>query len=148
MGAVAFGLVVGYLLYANDSFPAQREPFVNYAVVQSASFNGTEIAFRVVWQNASALPLYAQVNSPSSDAANTPVCDVGLSSVTSGQSIFMPFSISPTSASLSNVNLAIAVRAIATGTEFTVVYNVHSISVTNGNIVPSDISCQQPAVVE
>ena len=148
VGAVAFGLVVGYLLYVNDSFPAQREPFGNYAVVQSTSFNGTEIAFRIVWQNATALPLYAQVNSPSSDAANTPVCDVGLTSVSSGQSIFMPFTISPTSASLSNVNLAIAVRVPATGTEFTVVYNVPSILATNGNIVPSDISCQQPAAIE
>lgn len=147
-GAVVFGLYLGYLAYANDSFPAKQEPFASYAHVVSETFNGTEFAFNVQWDNASALPLYAQLNSPSTDAANTPVCDVGLSSVTSGQTLFMPFTITPASATLQNVDLSIAVRSMATGSEFTIVYNVASISATNTPITPSDISCTQPLGVE
>ena len=148
VGTVAFGLFVGYLAYANDSFPAQTKPFGNYAQVESSAFNGTEIAFKVTWENDSALPLYAQLTSPSSDAANTPVCGVGLTTVSSGQSIFMPFTISPTSATLSDVHLTIAVKALATGSEFTIVYTLQTISVNGAAIIPSNISCQQPAVVE
>ena len=147
-GAVAFGLFIGYLAYANDSFPSQTKPFGNYASVESSIFNGTEIAYRITWENGSAVPLYAQLTSPSTDAANTPVCDVGLASVSSGQSLFMPFTISPTSATLSNVHLSIAVKSLATGSEFTIVYSIQSISATNATITPSNISCQQPSVVE
>jgi hypothetical protein len=148
VGAVAFGLFVGYLAYVNDSFPSQTRPFADYAQVESATFNGTEIAFRITWENSSALPLFAQLTSPSSDAANTPVCDVGLSSVSSGQSIFMPFAISPTSATLSNVHLSIAVRPLPTGSDFTIVYQLQSIAATGAIITPSNISCQQPAAIE
>lgn len=147
-GAVAFGGLIAYLAYANDSFPSQKEPFQDYAQVASYSFNGTEIAFHLTWENGSATPLYSQLNSPSSDAANTPVCDIGLQSASPGQDIFLPFNISPTSATLSNVNLYIAVRAVATGAEFTIVYNLASVPATNASIVPSDIACQQPAPVE
>jgi hypothetical protein len=148
VGAVAFGLYIGYLAYANDSFPTQTRPFGDYAAVTSSSFNGTEFAFNITWNNASAIPLYAQLTSPATDAANTPVCEIGLASVTRGQSIFMPFTISPPSAALSNVDLSIAVKATATGSEFTIVYNVPGVNATNTPITPSDISCQQPLGAE
>jgi hypothetical protein len=143
-GAVVFGLYIGYLALANDSFPTQVKPFANYAEVASESFNGTEFAFNLTWNNASALPLYVQLTSPATDAANTPVCQVGLSKIAAGQSIFMPFTISPASATLSNVDLSIAVKSIANGNEFTISYNVASVSATNSPITPSNISCQQP----
>ena len=144
VGAVAFGVYVGYLAWANDSFPAQERPFGEYASVVSSSFNGTEFAFRVQWVNASYLPLYAQLTSPATDAANTPVCGTGLTSVQGGQTIFMPFSISPPSATLSNVNLSIAVRPVGGGGDFTIVYNVAGVSASNLPITPSNVSCQQP----
>ena len=147
-GAVAFGLFVGYLAYANDSFPAQTRPFGDYANVTSSTFNGTEFAFSITWQNDSAVPLYAQLSSPDTDAANTPVCDLGLSTVSIGQSIFMPFSITPASASLSNVQLRIAVNATATGEEFTIVHTFPSVPATNGVITPSNISCSQGPAIE
>ena len=147
-GAVAFGLYIGYLAYANDSFPTRTETFSSYANVTTYSFNGTEFAFTLAWQNQSALPLYAQLTSPATDAANTPVCGVGLSNVTKGQIIFMPFTISPESPTISNVDLSIAVRPLAGGAEFTIVYNVPYASAGNAPIFPSDISCQQPPGIE
>ena len=143
-GSVAFGLYIGYLAYTNDSFPAQTRPFDNYAVVNSSSFNGTEFAFNITWENSSAIPLYAQLTSPATDAANTPVCQIGLGTVSRGQGVFMPFTISPPSAALSNVDLSIAVKSIATGTEFTIVYNVAGVNAGNNPITPSNISCEQP----
>lgn len=143
-GAVIFGIYIGYLALANDSFPAQQRPFGDYANVVSSSFNGTEFAFNLRWNNGTFLPLYAQLTSPSTDAANTPVCGVGLSTIQSGQKVFMPFTISPPSATLTNVDLSIAIRVLATGNEFTVVYNVPIISATNSPITPSNVSCQQP----
>lgn len=147
VGAVVFGLYIGYLAYANDSFPTRTEPFANYATVSSSSFNGTEFAFTLTWQNASALPLYAQLTSPATDAANTPVCGIGLANVTEGQSIFMPFTITESPA-LSNVDLSIAVKPLAGGSQFTIVYNVPSISAGNLPISPSNISCQEPPGIE
>jgi hypothetical protein len=147
-GAVAFGLFLGYLAYVNDSFPAQTRPFADYAQVTASYFNGTELAFSVRWENSTALPLYAQVTSPSSDAANTPVCSVGLSSVSSGDSIFMPFAITPATAALSDVDLSIAVRSLATGSEFTIVYTVQAIQATNAPITPSNVSCEAPPAIE
>lgn len=144
VGAVVFGLYLAYLAYTNDSFPAQERPFSDYATVASSSFNGTEFAFNVRWNNASYLPLFAQLTSPATDAANTPVCGIGYSRVQAGQVIFMPFTISPASATLTNVDLAVAVKSVATGAEFTIVYNVASISATNAPITPSNLSCQQP----
>ncbi len=144
VGAVVFGLSIGYLAFANDSFPSLVRPFGDYASVVTSSFNGTEFAFNLRWNNASYLPLYAQLTSPSTDAANTPVCGFGLSKVQSGQRVFMPFTISPPSATLTNVDLSIAVRSLATGNEFTIVYNVRSISATNSLITPPNVSCQQP----
>jgi len=146
VGAVAFGLIVGYLAYSNDSFPAQTRPFASYAKVVYSSFNGTEYAFRVEWNSSSYLPLFTQLTSPATDAANTPVCDLKMSSITSGQTIFLPFTISPASATLSNVDLAIAVQSATNSTQFTIIYNVPLVSATNAPITPSNITCQEPLI--
>lgn len=144
VGAVAFGLFIGYLAYSSDSFPAQERPFADYAKVVYSSFNGTEFAFRVEWNSSSYVPLFTQLTSPATDAANTPVCDLEMSSIKSGQTIFLPFTISPASATLSNVDLAIAVQSAANGTQFTIVYSVPLVNATNAAITPSNITCQQP----
>ncbi len=148
VGALVFGLYLGYLAWANDSFPAQQRPFGDYASVVSSEFNGTELALSVRWDNSSYLPLYAQLTSSSTDAANTPVCGLGLSSVQSGQTIFMPFTITPASATLTSVDLSIAVKSVATGAEFTIVYNMPSVQGSNSPITPSNVSCQQPPGLE
>ena len=145
VGAVAFGLVIGYLAYSSDSFPAQGRPFADYAKVVYSSFNGTEFAFRVEWNSSSYVPLYTQLTSPATDAANTPVCDLRMSSIRSGQVIFLPFTISRETATLSNVNLAIAVQSATNSTQFTISYNVPSVSATSAPITPSNIACQQPS---
>ncbi len=139
-----FGAYIGYLAWTNDSFPAEQRLFTDYASMTSSSFNGTEFAFTIQWANSSYLPLYAQLTSPATDAANTPVCDLSLNGVTSGQALFLPFTISPASATVNNVALSIAVKALATGDEFTIVYSVFSASATNSAITPSNVSCQQP----
>ena len=143
-GAVLFGGYIGYLAWSNDSFPIQEKPFGDYAAVASSSFNGTELAFEVKWLSAEYLPLYAQVTSPTSDAANTPVCGLGLQNVTEGQVIPMPFGISKPSSVLTNVDLSIAVRSVATGAEFTIAYHAGSLPAQQGNITPSNFSCRQP----
>jgi len=144
VGAAAFGLYLGYLAYTSDSFPSQQRPFGDYASVVSSTFNGTEYAFRVQWNDPNYVPMFTQLTSTATDAANTPVCDLRLSSVKSGQIIFLPFTISPATATLSNVDLAIAVQSATNSTQFTIVYNVPSVSATNAAITPSNITCQQP----
>ena len=148
VGAAIFGLYVGYLALANDSFPAQQRPFDKYASVVSSSFNGTEFAFQVRWLNGSYLPLYAQLTSPASDSANTPVCDTGLAKVATNQTLFMPFTISPPASTLTNVDLSIAVQSLASGGQFTIVYNIASTSATNAVITPSNYSCHQPTGIQ
>ena len=143
LGAVIFGLYIGYLALTNDSFPSQEKPFENYASVTSDTFNGTEFAFNLRWLNSSAVPVQAQLNSPISDAGNTAVCATQLKSVAYGQSIFLPFTITPRSPTLQNVNLYIAVHP-AHGSDFTIVYKVPSISASNDVITPSNITCAQP----
>jgi len=144
VGAAVFGLFLGYLAYSNDSFPAQTRPFATYARVVYSSFNGTEYAFRVEWNSSNYVPLFTQLTSPATDAANTPVCDLKMSSVMSGQILFLPFSISPASATLSNVDLAIAVQSATNSTQFTIIYNVPLVNATNAAITPSNITCQEP----
>jgi hypothetical protein len=143
-GAVAFGLLIGYLAYTTDSFPSQQRPFVNYANVTSSTFNGTEYAFHVQWLNGNYAPQYTQLTSPATDAANTPVCDLNLSGIKSGQTFFLPFTISPESAALSNVDLSIAVQSATNSTQFTITYNIPSVDASNTPITPSNITCQQP----
>jgi len=148
VGATAFGLLIGYLAYTSDSFPTQERPFSQYASVVYSSFNGTEFAFRIQWSNGSYVPLYTQLTSQDTDAANTPVCSLNASRIESGQTIFLPFTISPESAALSNVDLAIAVQSATNSTEFTIVYSVASISATNQPITPSNVTCQEPLGAE
>ncbi|MDA4127350.1 MAG: hypothetical protein OK452_09165 [Thaumarchaeota archaeon] len=148
VGAAIFGLYVGYLALTNDSFPAQQRPFDQYARVVSSSFNGTEFAFQLRWLNGSYLPLYAQLTSPASDSANTPVCETQLTKVASNQTLFMPFTISPPSATLTNVDLSIAVQSLPNGGQFTIVYNFASTSATNAAISPSNYSCHQPTGIQ
>lgn len=148
VGAAAFGLFVGYLAFSNDSFPARTMPFGDYATVTSSQFNGTEFAISVAWTNSTVLPLYAQLTSPSTDAANTPVCDIGLTAVNPGQPIFMPFSITPASATLSDVDLRIAVGTPSAGAEFTISYSFASVSGVNSMIRPSNVTCSQGPSIE
>lgn len=144
MGALIFGIYIGYLALTNDSFPAQQKPFGNYATVTSDTFNGTEFAFNLRWMNSSAIPVYAQLNSLATDAGNTVVCSIGLQTVSNGQMVFLPFSISPQSATLQNVDLSIAVHPVQGGSDFTIVYSVPIISASQAPITPSNISCSQP----
>jgi len=142
-GAALFGGYVGYLAWTNDSFPAHERPFIDYAAVTSTSFNGTEISFEVKWLSADYLPLYAQVTSATTNAANTPVCGLGLQSVRAGQVTPMPFGISKPSPVVTGAELSIAMRSVSTGEEFTIVYPAGTLSAQQGNILPLSISCQQ-----
>jgi len=145
VGAAAFGLYLGYLAYYNDSFPVQQKPFGDYASVVASTFNGTEFYFKVEWTAPSSFtPLFAQLTSSSSDAANTPVCGLNLTSISTGQTIDMPFAITAPSTALSNVDLAIAVRSNSNMTEFTIVYHVDSVTAKPGTIYPSNFACSQP----
>jgi len=145
VAAVVFGLYLGYLAWTNDSFPAQTRPFSDYATVTSATFNGTEYAFSLRWNSSDFLPMYAQLTSPATDSANTDVCDTGLSSVSAGQSIFMPFGLSCPSTALSEVDLSVAVKAVTNGTEFTIVYHVDSVTAVPGDFQPQTMACTQPS---
>ncbi|MDA4121199.1 MAG: hypothetical protein OK404_02190 [Thaumarchaeota archaeon] len=145
VGAVAFSIFLAYQAWTNDSFPVQQKPFADYASVQSYSFNGTEIGYQVRWLSSDYLPLFAQVTSSTTDAANTPVCGLGLRTISTGQVIPMPFAVGHPSATLTNLDLSIAVRSVATGSEFTIVYNIGSVSAQQGNVMPSGFVCQQPS---
>ncbi len=146
-GAVLFGAYLAYLAWSNDSFPVQQRPFGDYATVVSSRFNGTEYSFEIQWLSPQYLPRFAQLTSPASDAANTPVCGTGLIAVAAGQRISMPFTITPLAAALTNVDLSVAVQTVATGSEFTIVYNIPSVSAQPGDMTPLGIACQQPAGV-
>lgn len=142
VGAVAFGGYLGYLAYSNDSFPAQQRPFGNYASVVSYAFNGTELSYNVKWLNADYLPMFAQLTGDQ-DTVNTPVCGLGLQSVTSGQVLPLPFALAHPSPTVTNVQLSIAVRALSNGSEFTIVYIIPSASAQNAPISPSNVACRQ-----
>lgn len=145
-GAAIFGLLLGYLAWTNDSFPSQERPFSTYAAVASSTFNGTEFAFRVQWLSPGFTPLYAQLTSPTSDSANSVVCNVNSSTVAGNRTIFMPFGISTPSTSLSNVDLSIAVQSPLNGTQFTIDYHVGSVTAVQGDIEPQNMSCTEPSV--
>ena len=151
VGALTFGVVLGYLVYENQSFPATQKPFGDYATVVSSTFNGTEVYFKVQWTGSGNFtPLYAQITS-SVDGANSPVCDIGLNSVSKGQTIDMPFAVAggPTSA-LSDVQLLVAVRANGNMSEFTIQYSSGAMQATGVDIMPSTFACsaqqQNPAI--
>ncbi len=145
LGAVVFGLFLGYLAWSNDSFPSTTRPFSNYADVVSATYNGTEYAFNIRWHSPYYVPTIAQLTSPASDTANTDVCDLKLNSVVGGQMIFMPFGLSGPSTQLTNVDLSVAVRSAVNGTQFTIVYHVDNVTATPGNIQPQNAACTQPS---
>ena len=145
VGAIAFGGYLGYLAWANDSFPAQQKPFGDYANVTSVEFNGTEYALRIHWLSGTDLPLYVQITSDTSDAANSPICELGFSSVNVGQTIFMPFGTSRASSTPTNVDLWIAVRPAA-GSDFTIHQRMGSASLVAGDIAPVGFACTQPAI--
>lgn len=141
--AVVFGVLLGYLAWSNDSFPTQQKPFESYGKVVSSNFNGTLYAFEVQWLSADSVPMYAQLTSQGSEAANSPVCDLGLDSVAVGQEIFMPFGVHPPEAALTNVDLSIAVKSVVNGTQFTITYHVDNVTAVPGNIQPPNLSCTE-----
>lgn len=141
-GAAFFGVFLAYLAWTNDSFPVQQKTFGDYATVQSYSFNGTEVVFQVRWLSSGYLPLYAQMTSSTSDTANSPVCGLSLQNATSGQVIPLPFGVSRPSASLGNVDLSLAVRSVATGSEFTIKYSIESLDAHQGNLTPTGVVCR------
>lgn len=149
-GAVAFGGAIGYLEWSQDSFPTQMQPFSTYANVTSSNFNGTEFAFQIQWLKSGYLPLYSQITSPDTDVANSPVCNIGLSSVQTGEEIFMPFAIEQASTYLDNVNLWIAVKNLTSNTEFTITYNVLNVTAPNNpsDILPITEACYEPIGIE
>ena len=145
-GAVAFSLYLGYIAWSSSSFPVKEKPFGDYASVVTTEFNGTELYYKVQWNAANGfLPLYAQITSPQTDEANSPVCDLGLNTVVAGQMLDMPFGISAPKQALASVDLAIAVRATSNLTEFTIVYHIDQIIANPGKITPSNFACTQPA---
>jgi hypothetical protein len=131
------------LLWSNDSFPAETRQFSQYASVESSTFNGTEFSFSLKWFSSDYLPLYAQLSSQASDTATTDVCNLNLTTVSDGQTVLMPFGLSGPSSSLSDVDLSVAVKSVANGTEFTIVYNTPSITATPGDIQPQNLACAQ-----
>jgi hypothetical protein len=143
-GAVVFAVYIGYLAFVNESFPVEERPFSNYAVMASPpQFNGTEISFHVTWLNSDYLPVKAQVTSATSDAANSPTCYVNLASVSAGQVIAMPFGLSATTPIIQSAQLSIDVSTVSTGHEFTIVYTVNNTSAVQGDVTPTNISCQE-----
>jgi hypothetical protein len=147
-GAVLFAVYVGYLAFANESFPIEQRPFGDYAAMASApQFNGTEISFHVRWLNSDYLPVKAQITSPTTDAANSPTCFFDLQNVTSGQVLAMPFGLSSATPVATSVQLSIDVKTLATGSDFTIAYTVNSTSAAQGDVTPTNISCQESASV-
>lgn len=144
VGAVVFGLVLGYLAFQNQSFPSAMKPFDDYASVVSSTFNGTEYYFKVEWTTAGNFtPLYAQLTS-STDSANSPVCGLGIDKVQKGQTFELPFGTASPSTALSNVDLFVAVRANSNMTEFTIQYHVDQVTAQPGNISSSGFLCTEP----
>ena len=146
VGATAFGLYLGYLAWTGSSFPTATEPFSDYATVLATQFNGTEIYYKIEWNSTSGLlPLYAQIASPQTDEANSPVCALGLTAVAAGQTIDLPFGIAAPKQTLASVDLYIAVGPNAKTPRFTIDYHIDQISADPGKIVPSNYACTQPA---
>ena len=143
-GAIAFGSYIGYLAWTNDTFPPKQLPFADYANVTSVEFNGSEYAVTISWLSSATLPLYVQITSSVSDAANSPVCDLNLRSVSQGQSIFLPFGVSGISNAPTSVNLWIAAQ-YGNGTEFTVQHTITNYTAFQGNIIPTEYACTEPS---
>ncbi len=138
---------MGYLAWSNDSFPVEQKPFGDYTKIVSSPINGTEYAFEIRWRSADYLPIYAQLTSPlrrrQTPRSAEPVSPLWWL----GRRYSCRSDLQKPSPVLTNVDLSIAVRSVAMGDEFTIVYHVDSVSAQPGKIVPSDISCQQPTSV-
>jgi hypothetical protein len=150
VGAVAFGIGFSLLEYQNNSFPSSTKPFTEYASVVKSVFNGTEVYFRLEWTaGGNYTPLYAQVTS-STDIANSPVCLLGLTSISQGQTIDMPFAVAGTTSALADLQLSVAVRANTNNTQFTIQYQMGQVEAQPGDITPSTYACsaqsQNPAI--
>ncbi len=146
LGAVVFGGYLGYLAWANDSFPSQQQPFANYAEVSSVVFNGSEYAITVTWLTPSYIPEYVQITSSVSDAANSPVCGLNLTSTSSGEMIFLPFGFDGPSEAPTSVTLWMAVKP-PVGSEFTIQQTIDNYTARVGDIFPVQLSCNEPASV-
>jgi len=140
---VIFGIYVGYLAFANQSFPVEQKPFSDYATMASPpQFNGTEMSFHVKWLNPDFFPVLAQITSNTTDAANSIACGTGLENATAGQVIAMPFGLGTATTTAVGVQLFIEVQPVAGGSDFTIVYNINSISALQGDVTPTTYSCQ------
>jgi hypothetical protein len=142
---VAFSFYLAYVAWSSSSFPVQEKPLADYAAVASIQFNGTELYFKIQWKaSTDFVPRYAQITSAQTDSANSPVCDIGLGPVATGQMIDMPFTITSPKQTLASVDLEIAIRVGSTMTEFTIVHHLDQIDARPGNILPSEFACSQP----
>jgi len=145
-GAVVFSLYLAYIAWSTSSFPVQQQPFSDYATVVTTQFNGTELYYEVEWNSTSnLLPLFAQITSPQTDEANSPVCGLGLTSVSQGQMLQLPFGIAAPKETLASVDLAIAVGTNPNSPQFTITYHIDSINANPGDIKTSNYACTQPA---
>ncbi len=141
--AVVFGLYFGIMLWANDSFPQQTEPFANYATITSTAFNGTVYSFTMKWTSNDTIPLYAQLSWTDSDQESSLVCDFGVSAPPTSP-VVMPFGIDGVQATLTAIQLDIAVKTLSTGSEFTIVYNVNSVNATASGNLAQNYACTEP----
>lgn len=143
--AVVFGTYIGYLGFANQSFPVEEKPFANYAAMASPpQFNGTEISFQVRWLNSDYVPVLAQISSNVTDTANSVACGTGLKNASAGEVIDMPFGLSSATITAVGVQLFIDVQPVVHGSsDFTIVYNIGSISASPGNVTPTSYACQE-----
>jgi hypothetical protein len=143
VGAVAFGLLLGYLEYENQSMPSAEKPFGDYANVVSVAFNGTEVDFKVEWTaSGNYLPLSAQIASDT-DSANSPLCSLGMTSIAKGQTVDLPFTTAEPETALVDVQLFIAVQTNTNKTQFTIEYDHGQINASPGDITPSTYACTQ-----
>jgi hypothetical protein len=142
LGAAAFGLLLVYFAFLNDSFSTNIRPFGTYASIQTAVFNGTEVSYTVQWNSPNYTPLYAQITSPNSDEANSPVCDMP---APDGQVYVLPFATTTPSTALSQVTLEIAVKSSTNSTQFSIEYELNQMTAAPGDLVPTSYSCSEPA---
>ena len=140
VGALAFSLYLGIEAYENQSFPVQTEPFALYATVTEARFNGTIYLFVLNWSNGNYTPLFAQMTADQ-DQANSPVCSIGDSSVSTGQTLTLPFSTNGPITSVSNVDLYIAVKNNTSMNEFTIDYHINNATAQIGDLAGINYSC-------
>ncbi|HXW36810.1 MAG TPA: hypothetical protein VEJ36_02760 [Nitrososphaerales archaeon] len=145
VGSAVFGLFLGYLAYVNDSFPVAQRPFGAYASVLSSVFNGTEVNYKIQWLSPGYVPEYAQITSPNSDEANSPVCSIGVSSAASGETFELPFSTTSPTTALSSVTLSIAVQSSNKSASFTIQYTLDTMNAVPGDIQPSTYACYESA---